>query len=76
MGRKRKNKDNIEFLESTDLNNSIYTDYLNRLTRLALSIFEWINLPNSMNAEFLEKTLFTDGMATLLFDEKYGFINT
>lgn len=77
MAKKRKiNKDNIEFLESMDFNNAIYNDYLNRLTRLALSMFEWINLPNSMNAEFLEKTLFTDGMATLLFDEKYGFINT
>lgn len=75
MSKKGKNKNNVDFFESVDFNNEIYTDYLIRLTRLALSMFEW-TLPSSMDSDFLEKTLFYDSIATLLFDKTLGFINT
>ena len=39
-------------------------------------MFEWVNLPSSMNARWLERTLFFKGQAALLKDEKFGFINT
>ena len=68
-------KGNMDFLRSFDLNNEIYNDYLNRLTKLALSIYDW-TLPKSMNARFLEKTLFYYGKSTLLKSKDYGFINT
>ena len=39
-------------------------------------MFEWVNLPDSMNAQFLERCLYYDGMAALFKDSNYGFINT
>lgn len=74
---KKKNKgNNIEFTDSLILNNATYIDYLERLKKVALSMFEWVNLPSSMNEEFLEKCLYYNGQASLLYDKKYGFINT
>lgn len=73
MGR---NKNNSQFIDSAFLNDSTYIDYLSRMRKVATSIFEWENLPDSMDARFLEETLFLYGQATLLYDEEYGFINT
>lgn len=69
-------KNNSKFLSSAILNDNTYIDYLERLKRIALSIFEWVNLPSSMNSRWLERTLFFKGQAALLKDENYGFINT
>lgn len=57
-------------------NVATYDDYFNRLMKIATSLFEWQNLPNSMNARWLELCLFFKGQAALLYDEEYGFINT
>ena len=73
---KRKPNDNYKFDDSRMLNDATYTDYLNRFRRIALSMFEWVNLPKTMNARYLEQCLFYMGQATLLKDEKFGFINT
>ena len=73
---KCKNKNiNREFIDSAVLNSSTYLDYLERLRQVAISQFEWINLPSSMNAQFLERCLFEFGKASLLKTENYGFIN-
>lgn len=69
-------KDNYKFIDSLQINDTTYQDYLNRLTKIALSMFEWVNLPKSMNARFLEMCLFYLGVASLLKDKSYGFINT
>ena len=69
-------RDNAMFIDSALVNNSTYFDYLDRFKKVALSIFEWVNLPKSMNAQYLEKCRYYNGMATLLKDENYGFINT
>ena len=77
--RKSKNKvskGSKQFIDSAILNDATYFDYLERLRKIALSMFEWINLPSSMNAEYLEKTLFESGVACLLNTDKYGYINT
>jgi len=79
MGKRRTRasyKDNYKFVDSLQINDITYTDYLNRLTKIALSMFEWVNLPKSMNARFLEMCLFYFGTAAFLKDERYGFINT
>lgn len=77
MGRKRKiDKNNYQFIDSALMNEASYIDYLERFRKLALSIFEWVNLPSSMDSHFLELSLYEDGQATLLKDKKYGFINT
>lgn len=75
MGRKFKTE-NIQFIESAVLNKMTYFDYVNRFERLARTIFEWVNLPKSMNAIFLEKCLYYYGQASFLKDKNYGFINT
>lgn len=65
-----------EFRDAMLLNNETYIDYLERLKKIATSMFEWVNLPDSMNARYLELTLYYKGQASLLYDNDYGFINT
>jgi len=69
-------RDNYKFVDSLQINDTTYIDYLNRLTKIALSMFEWVNLPKSMNARYLEMCLFYFGKAAFLKDKQYGFINT
>lgn len=73
---KKTNNKNIQFFDSLYLNNTTFQYYLYAFKRLALSVFEWVNLPKSMNAMFLEKCLYYEGQAGLLKDPRYGFINT
>ena len=73
---KRKNRNNYKFTDSAEINNATYTDYLNRFRRIALSMFEWVNLPKSMNSRYLEMCLYFNGKASLLKTKEYGFINT
>ena len=72
----KRSKNNYKFEDSLIINDATLVDYLERLKRIALSMFEWVNLPNSMNEEFLEKCLYYTGQAALLKTKKYGFINT
>ena len=69
-------KNNYEFVDNLLLNDLTFKDYLDRFKKVALSVFEWVNLPSSMNAQWLEKCLYYNGMASLLKDKNYGFINT
>lgn len=65
-----------EFIDAILLNNDTYKDYLERIKKIALSMFEWENLPDTMNARYLEMCLYYKGQAALLYDNNYGFINT
>lgn len=69
-----KRKEATEFWESATLNNATYRQYYNRLTELSISMFEWKNLPDSIDARFLELTLFTDGQAVFFKDEVMGYL--
>lgn len=71
-----KKKSNYQFIDNLLVNDLTYIDYLKRFKKVALSVFEWVNLPKSMNAMWLEKCLYYNGMASLLKDKNYGFINT
>lgn len=64
------------FRDAIIMNNDTYNDYLERMKKICLSMFEWTGLPSSMNARFLEMCLFYNGQAALLYDDDYGFINT
>lgn len=64
------------FRDAIIMNNDTYVDYLERMKKICLSMFEWQNLPQSMNARFLEMCLFYNGQAALLYDNDYGYINT
>lgn len=72
----RRSKENYEFKDALEINNATYIDYLNRFKRIALSMFEWVNLPKSMDARYIELCLFYNGQCAFLKDPKYGFINT
>lgn len=65
-----------KFTDTALINDDTFFDYLYRFKKIALSIFEWQNLPNSMNSMFLEKCLYYTGTAALLKDKDLGFINT
>lgn len=64
------------FTDSAIMNDLTFIDYLNRFKKICLSMFEWVNLPKSMDARYLELCLYYNGSATLLKDKSYGFINT
>lgn len=65
---------NKQFWESARMNNGTYRQYYNRLVELAISMFEWKNLPDTVDPRFLELTLFTDGQAVFFEDEELGFL--
>lgn len=64
MGKKR----NREFWESAYSNDRAYLLYYNRLTELATSMFEWHNLPDSIDARFLELGLYSRGQMVFFND--------
>ena len=64
-----------QFDETAMLNEATYGDYYKRLRLLALSIFEWENLPDSMSARFLENCLYWYGKAAIVNDDTLGIIN-
>lgn len=70
MGRKR----DLQFCESAYMNNRTYLQYYNRLTELAISMFEWQNLPKTVDQRFLEMCLFSDGMCIFFQDEVLGYL--
>lgn len=68
MGRRRK----TNFEESLAMNNYTYMQYAYRLMELSISMFEWKNLPESIDERFLEMVLFTDGHAVFFKDDELG----
>lgn len=68
----RKRKGNGLFEESALLNNVTYMQYFNRLTELAISIFEWQNLPPTVDPRYIELHLFKTGCVVYFNDEVIG----
>jgi len=58
--------------ETMMLNSQTYLDYYNRLKELALNVFEWENLPDSVDERFLELVLFEYGYCAYFNDELLG----
>lgn len=67
-------KKDRQFWESATLNNTNFKQYYNRLTELSISMFEWQNLPDTVDPRFLELTLFSDGQAVFFYDEDIGYL--
>lgn len=68
----RRNKTN--FGESLLGNNMAWNFYAMRLAELSISMFEWTNLPDTVDERFLELALFTDGSAVFFKDEEIGYL--
>lgn len=63
-----------KFWQSARRNNATYLQYYMRLAELAMSMFEWKNLPDTVDARFLELTLFEDGQIVFFKDEELGYL--
>lgn len=71
MGRRTKDRN---FWDSAMMNNATYIQYYNRLTELAISMFEWVNLPEEIDPRFLELVLFAKGKAIFFKDPEIGYM--
>lgn len=68
----RKRICNGQFEESALLNNITYMQYFNRLTELAISMFEWQNLPPTVDPRYIELHLFQNGSMVYFNDDVVG----
>jgi hypothetical protein len=55
-------------------NELTFTVIYNRLKNLALNMFEWQDLPEGMQPEFIESLLYTGGKAIFFNDSKLGLL--
>lgn len=62
------------FWESEKYNKMGYMLYFDRLTELSISMFEWKNLPDTIDERFMELSLFGDGMVVFFKDEDIGYL--
>lgn len=69
MGRKR--HDTV-FDESLIMNKQTYIQYVNRLTELSISMFEWKNVPDTIDVRYLELHLFKNGQVVYFRDDVIG----
>lgn len=67
---KKLNQTDIQIL----VNNKTFNDFYNRIKLIALSMFEWIGLPDSCNARFLERQLFEVGRCVYFDKSDLGHI--
>ena len=58
-----------KFNEALYRNNITYLYYYNRLVELAISTFEWKNLPPTVDERYLELALTTNGNAVFFKDD-------
>lgn len=55
-------------------NNVSNNQYFKRLAELSMTMFDWQNLPDTVDPRFLELTLFFDGQAVFFEDEDLGYL--
>lgn len=61
----------LEWSDKTILRmkNAIFHDYYNRIRNIALSRYEWRDLPDDMNERYIEWLLFYNGKCVFFYDE-------
>lgn len=69
-----KNSCGIKEEEYSILNRRTYNDYINRLTEIAINVYEWHNLPETVDERFLELALFSNGTAVFFEDDVAGYL--
>ena len=68
MGKRKR----TNFSDSLITNQMSFRHYYNRLKELSISMFEWKNLPLTVDVRFLELTLFEKGVAVFFEDDVLG----
>ena len=70
---KRTDKNRL-FWDSAWLNNMTYKQYVDRLIELSCVMFEWKNLPDTVDQRYMETTLLTQGKCLFFKDDVLGFL--
>lgn len=60
------------FAESLAMNKGTYMQYFNRLSELAISMFEWKNVPSTIDVRYIEIGLFEMGSMVYFKDDVIG----
>lgn len=68
MGRRKR----TNFEDSATTNTLTYTQYLRRLMELSMSMFEWKNLPSTVDPRYIELRLFEAGSVVFFKDDVLG----
>lgn len=71
---KRGKVGNTPFWDSATANNRTYNHYWQRIMEMAVTRFEWINLPSTVDERYLELALITDGHALFFYDDVLGYL--
>lgn len=67
-----KKKKNQLFHNTLMANGATYVQYYNRLMELSMSMFEWKNLPDTVDERYLELGLFSSGCMVFFKDDVIG----
>lgn len=67
-----KKKKNQSFHNTLMTNGATYVQYYNRLMELSMSMFEWKNLPDTVDERYLELGLFSSGCMVFFKDDVIG----
>jgi hypothetical protein len=67
-----KKKKNQSFHNTLMANGATYVQYYNRLMELSMSMFEWKNLPDTIDERYLELGLFSSGCMVFFKDDVIG----
>lgn len=67
-------KKNRRFWDSLWSNDATFIHYYHRLTELAISMFEWQNVPDTIDVRYLELVLFKFGQAVFFKDDVIGYL--
>lgn len=67
-----KKKKNQSFHDTLMTNGATYVQYYNRLMELSMSMFEWKNLPDTVDERYLELGLFSSGCMVFFKDDVVG----
>lgn len=67
-----KKKKNQAFHDALMANGATYVQYYNRLMELSMSMFEWNNLPDTVDERYLELGLFSSGCMVFFKDDVIG----
>lgn len=70
MGKRK----NSEFNQSALLNNKSFIQYLDRFVQLSISVFEWINLPETIDERYMELVLYNRGQVVFFKDDDLGYL--
>ena len=76
-GGKKRNKTNIDktnsnpmLWQTAQINTRLYQYYVDIMLKMAMSRFQWLNLPPTCDSRYLEFILITQGMASIAFPKK------